>query len=76
MSPSEYTVIRDLQDQLEGVSALSIYLLQRLGGSITIDKDALVDIVATFPYLEYRFLGDEVNIRVRSTTMTSEEEMN
>lgn len=58
--------LADLIARLEGATALNIYLLHRLGGSVTLRQAELERVLHDFPHLIFSGKDDEVYVRIGS----------
>ena len=56
----------DLQNRLEGATVLNIYLLHKLGGSMTVHRKDLEQVVKDFPHLVFSAKDDDIYIKVSS----------
>jgi hypothetical protein len=62
--------IAELQAKLDGATALNIYLLHKLGGSITLDSQELQRVCTDFGVLNFAMKGEQINIRLCSGVVT------
>lgn len=58
--------ISELQTRLEGSTALNLFLLHKLGGAVTIDKDELQRVTTEFNTLHFAAQDDSICIKLAS----------
>ncbi len=56
--------ISELQTRLEGSTALNIYLLNKLGGQLTINQSELERVVKDFDTLHFSAQNDAITIKL------------
>lgn len=59
--------LQDLANRLEGATALNIFLVHKLGGQLTIDKDEFTQINLEFSELGYSANGETMTIKLASS---------
>jgi hypothetical protein len=66
--------IQALMEKLEGATALNIYLINRLGGQVTIDKDEMARVLKDFNNMNYSVNEDEIVIKLSSAPLRQDKE--
>jgi hypothetical protein len=61
--------IQALMEKLEGATALNIYLINRLGGQVTIDKDEMARVLKDFNNMNYGVNGDSIVIKLSTEAL-------
>jgi hypothetical protein len=59
--------LKRLQDSLEGATVLNVFLLNKLGGQLTIEKAELVRVCQDFSKVAYSAENDRITIKLCST---------